>query len=134
MTRRIGIIARSHENPTMGWLLFVFVFQFAVGIYGGYFGAGIGILMLAALGIIGMSDLHQMNGLKNILAVCINGIAAIYFALSNAVVWGDVGVMMVGAIAGGWLGTRVAYRFGRTFVRRTVIAIGIFMTIALFLR
>jgi uncharacterized protein len=134
VTRRFGIIARSHDNPTAGWLLFVFVFQFLVGIYGGYFGAGIGILMLAALGIIGMTDLHQMNGLKNILAVCINGIAAIYFVMSNAVVWNDVFVMMVGAIAGGWLGSRVAYRYGRTFVRRAVVMIGIFMTIALFVR
>ena len=50
--------------------------QFLVGIYGGYFGAGIGILMLAALGLLGFSDIHRMNGLKNVLAILINGVAA----------------------------------------------------------
>lgn len=134
ITKRLGILARAHENPTRGWVAFVFIFQFLVGLYGGYFGAGMGILMLAALGLIGMTDMHQMNGLKNVLAVCINGIAAIYFALSGAVVWRDVLVMTVGTIIGGFLGARIAHRFGRTFVRRAVVAIGIVMTIALAFR
>jgi uncharacterized membrane protein YfcA len=86
ITRRLGTIARAHEKPTVRWVVFVFTFQFLVGIYGGYFGAAMGILMLAALGLIGLTDLHQMNGLKNVLAVCINGVAAIYFALAGAVV------------------------------------------------
>jgi uncharacterized membrane protein YfcA len=114
--------------------VFVFLFQFVVGLYGGYFGAGMGILMLAALGLIGLTDMHQMNGLKNVLAVCINGIAAIYFALSAAVVWRDVLVMTVGTIAGGFLGAKIAHRFGRKFVRRAVVAIGLVMTIAMFVR
>lgn len=134
ITRRLGALAHAHENPTAGWVIFVFVFQFLVGTYGGYFGAGMGILMLAALGLIGLTDLHQMNGLKNVLAVCINGIAAVYFALANAVVWGDVLVMMIGSIAGGFLGARLARRLGRKFVRGAVVAIGIIMTVALFLR
>jgi uncharacterized protein len=134
ITSRLGDIARSHENPGAGWLVFVFAFQFLVGLYGGYFGAGIGILMLAALGLIGMTDLHQMNGLKNVLAVFINGIAAIYFVILRAVEWGDVFVMMAGAIVGGLLGARLAHVLGRTFVRRSVVVIGIFMTIALLLR
>src|SRR5258706_3092518 len=62
VTRRLGLLARAHERPTTGWVTFVFVFQFLVGIYGGYFGAGMGILMLAGLGLIGLTDLHQMNG------------------------------------------------------------------------
>jgi uncharacterized membrane protein YfcA len=134
ITRRLGVLARGHENPTAGWIVFVFVFQFIVGLYGGYFGAGMGILMLAALGLIGLSDLHQMNGLKNVLAVCINGIAAIYFAFSAAVSWRDVAIMTAGTIAGGLLGARLARRLGRTFVRRAVIVIGLTMTIALLLR
>jgi uncharacterized protein len=112
----------------------VFLFQLLVGTYGGYFGAGMGILMLAALGLIGLTDLHQMNGLKNVLAVAINGVAAIYFAFANAVVWGDVLVMMTGSILGGYLGARVARRLGRKFVRAAVVFIGLFMTIALFLK
>ena len=133
ITSRLGNLARAHENPTRGWMSFVFVFQLLVGLYGGYFGAGMGILMLAALGLIGLTDLHQMNGLKNILAVAINGIAAIYFAFSNAVDWGDVLVMTAGTIAGGYLGARIARRLGRKFVRAFVVFIGIVMSIALFL-
>ena len=134
ITRRLGTLGRAHERPSPGWIAFVFVFQLLVGLYGGYFGAGMGILMLAALGLIGLTDLHQMNGLKNVLAICINGIAAIYFALSDKVVWGDVLVMMAGTIIGGYAGARVARYFGRKFVRAFVVAIGVVMTIALFLR
>jgi uncharacterized membrane protein YfcA len=130
ITRRLGALAHAHENPTRGWIAFVFLFQLVVGLYGGYFGAGMGILMLAALGLIGLTDLHQMNGLKNILAVCINGIAAIYFALQDKVVWGDVAVMMAGTIIGGYAGARVARRLGRKFVRRAVVVIGLVMTVA----
>ncbi|MEO8380122.1 MAG: sulfite exporter TauE/SafE family protein, partial [Acidobacteriota bacterium] len=122
------------RQPPTGWIVFVFLFQFLVGLYGGYFGAGMGILMLAALGLIGLTDMHQMNGLKNILAVCINGIAAIYFAVSGAVVWHDVFIMTIGTIAGGYLGARVARRLGRKFVRAAVVVIGIVMTIALLLK
>lgn len=125
-----------HIRPhrTVGWVVFVFVFQFLVSVYGGYFGAGMGILMLAALGLIGMTDLHQMNGLKNLLAICINGIAAIYFAISGAVNWRDGLFMAAGAIAGGWFGAHMARRLGRVFVRRAVVAIGLVMTVALFVR
>jgi uncharacterized membrane protein YfcA len=130
ITKRLGHLAQAHEHPTAGWIAFVFVFQFLVGLYGGYFGAGMGILMLAALGLIGLTDMHQMNGLKNILAVCINGIAAVYFALAGAVIWRDVAVMTVGSIAGGLLGARLARRLGRTFVRRAVVVIGLVMTVA----
>ena len=133
ITRRLGVLAHAHENPTLGWVAFVFIFQFLVAMYGGYFGAGMGILMLAALGLIGLTDMHQMNGLKNVLAVCINGVAAIYFALSHAVVWHDVLVMTVGSIAGGYAGARVARRLGRTFVRRAVVIIGLTMTAVTFL-
>ncbi|HEX6098833.1 MAG TPA: sulfite exporter TauE/SafE family protein [Thermoanaerobaculia bacterium] len=134
ITRRLGVLAHAHENPTRGWVAFVFLFQLLVGTYGGYFGAGMGILMLAALGLIGLTDLHQMNGLKNVLAVAINGIAAIYFVFANAVVWRDVLVMTAGTILGGYLGARVARRLGRKFVRVAVVVIGLFMTIALFLK
>ena len=93
-----------------------------------------GILMLAALGLIGLTDLHQMNGLKNVLAVAINGIAAIYFAFAKAVAWNDVLVMMIGTIIGGYLGARIARRLGRKFVRAAVVVIGLFMTVALLLK
>ena len=134
LTRRFTVLAQSHQNPTRGWVTFVFVFQFLVSVYGGYFGAGMGILMLAALGLIGMADLHQMNGLKNLLAICINGVAAIYFALRGAIVWHHAIMMAVASIIGGFAGARMAHRFGRKFVRGTVVTIGVVMSIALFVR
>lgn len=134
ITRRLGLVARAHEKPTAGWVTFVFAFQFLVGIYGGYFGGGIGILILAALGFIGLTDMHEMNGLKNLLAICINGVAALYFAFSGAVLWMDGFIMAVAAIIGGYLGARIAHRFGRTFVRRAVVVIGLGMGIALFFK
>lgn len=134
ITRKLGAIARAHEHPTAGWVIFVFLFQFLVSIYGGYFGAGMGILMLAALGLIGMTDMHQMNGLKNLLAIFINGVAAVYFAISGAVNWRDALIMAAGAITGGYIGARLARRMGRTFVRRIVVAIGVVMTVALLVK
>ena len=134
IARKLGLLAKAEREPTPAWIVFVFAFQLLVGLYGGYFGAGMGILMLAALGLIGLTDLHQMNGLKNVLAVCINGIAAVYFAFSHVVNWRDVFIMTIGTIAGGLLGARLARHFGRTFVRRAVVVIGIVMTIALLLR
>lgn len=105
------------------WAALVF-FQLLVGFYGGYFGAGIGILMLAALELMGLDDIHQMNGLKNVLAFTINGIAALYFIRSGAVLWGDVLWMAVGAMAGGYASSAIARRVDRIWVRRTVVAIG----------
>src|SRR3977135_3902593 len=70
---------QSGTHRTRAWWTAAIVFQFLVSIYGGYFGAGIGILMLAALGFLGLTDIHQMNGLKNFFAMCINIIAAAYF-------------------------------------------------------
>lgn len=133
ITRRLELAGREHE-PTRGWIAFVFIFQLLVGLYGGYFGAGMGILMLAALGLIGLTDLHQMNGLKNLLAICINGIAAIYFAAQGAVIWRDALLMAVASIIGGYAGARIARRLGRRFVRGFVVAIGLLMTVALFVK
>lgn len=134
ITRRLGALAQAHEHPTPGWVTFVFVFQLIVALYGGYFGAGMGILMLAALGLIGLTDMHQMNGLKNVLAIAINGVAAIYFVFASAVAWSDVLIMMAGTLLGGFLGARMAHRFGRKFVRRFVVTIGVVMSVALFLK
>jgi uncharacterized membrane protein YfcA len=88
--------------------------------------------MLAALALMGHTDIHQMNGVKNLLAVCVNGIAAIYLAFfSDLVIWQDSLLMAVGAIAGGVLGAGVARRLGKTMVRRIVITMGFVMTLAM---
>jgi len=125
----------AHAGETSrAWWVGALVFQFFVGVYGGYFGAGIGILMLAALGLLGFTDIHRMNALKNLLALCINGVAALYFVASGAVIWADVLVMTLAAVAGGYSGARLAYRLGRRFVRLAVIAIGLAMSISLFFK
>jgi uncharacterized membrane protein YfcA len=134
ISRRLRLFIEGHEKPSTGWIVFAFVFQFLVGVYGGYFGAGIGILMLAALGLIGLRDIHQMNALKNLLAISINGVAAIYFAIQGAVSWTDVTIMAIASIAGGLFGARLAHRLGRRFVRGFVVAVGLVMTVALFVK
>ena len=134
ISRWLRSFASSHEHPTRGWLIFAFTFQLLVAVYGGYFGAGQGILVLAALGLIGLTDLHQMNGLKNLLATCVNGVAAICFAVSGAVLWRDAAIMAVAAIIGGYLGARIARLLGRKFVRAAVVTIGLVMTVALFVK
>ncbi|MET0626476.1 MAG: sulfite exporter TauE/SafE family protein [Pyrinomonadaceae bacterium] len=134
ISRRLrGDDDKPHE-PTRAWWAGAIVFQFSVGVYGGYFGAGIGILMLAALGLLGFTDIHRMNALKNLLAICINGVAAVYFIFSGAVIWSDVLVMTFAALAGGYSGARLAYRLGRRFVRVVVIAIGLVMSVSLFFK
>jgi hypothetical protein len=110
------------------------LFQLCVGLYGGYFGAGIGILMLAALSILGMSDIHQMNGLKILLAFAINGVAGLYFVGAKMVYWPDVIAMAVGAVVGGYGGAGVARRLGQKAVRRIVVGIGFGMALSLFLK
>lgn len=117
-----------------GWWIGAIVFQFFVAIYGGYFGAGMGFLMLAALGLMGLTDIHQMNGLKSFLVVCINVVAAGYFILSGRVEWAYALVMVIGAIAGGYGGAGLARKLGRSFVRIAVIGIGVLMALSLLLR
>ncbi|MCU0242695.1 MAG: sulfite exporter TauE/SafE family protein [Vicinamibacteria bacterium] len=109
-------------------------FQLLVAIYGGYFGAGIGILMLAALGFLGLTDIHRMNAIKTLLGASINGVAALYFAASGAVNWRAGLVMAIAAMIGGYGGAGLAKRLGKTFVRRTIVVIGLLMALALFLK
>jgi len=116
------------------WIVVAVGFQLLVAMYGGFFGAGIGILMLAALALLGMKDIHQMNGLKNVLAIAINGVAAIYFIAAGAVVWVDALLMAVASVIGGLTGAALAHRLGRTFVRRAVVAIGLLATASLLVR
>ena len=121
--------AGGHER-TSAWWLGAMSFQFLVGVYGGYFGAGIGILMLAALSLLGLTDIHQMNGLKNFLALAINGVAIAAFLLAELLrhpgnaQWSVAGLMAVAAALGGLTGSRLAHRVGRSAVRIVVVAIG----------
>jgi uncharacterized protein len=103
----------------------VLFYQFLVAIYGGYFGAGVGILMLAALGFAGFTNIHQMNGLKNWGGLCMNAVAAIAFALSDIVSWPVAVAMAAGATVGGYSGSRLAQRVPQIAVRRAIVVIGL---------
>jgi uncharacterized protein len=99
-------------------------FQFAVAVYGGYFGAGIGILMLASMGFIGMQNIHEMNALKTILGSLINLMAAIWFVGAGLIDWPSAAVMTLGAVAGYYLGSRFSQRIPQERVRQLITAIG----------
>lgn len=113
------------------WLL---AGQFAIGVYGGYFGAGIGILMLAGLGLMGFTNIHRMNGLKNWGALCMNAVAAGIFAFGGIVDWPVALAMAAGGLLGGYGGSRLAQRVGQQRVRRAIVAIGFASFLFLLLR
>ena len=132
LQRRFNLTALHHARSH--WLSWTMLFQLVVGIYGGYFGAGIGIMMLAALSLMGHTDIHQMNGLKNLLAVAINGIAMVYLVFTDLIYWDDALLMAVGAIVGALLAARTARRVGGAAVRRVVVVVGLAMAVSMFLR
>jgi uncharacterized membrane protein YfcA len=110
------------------------LFLLGVAVYGGYFGAGIGILTLAAFGLMGMTNIHQMNGVKSVFTLGINGIAAVLFVAKGLVDWRIAGMMALGSIFGGYAGAGIARRIGQKNVRRIVIAIGLILTLSLLFR
>ena len=108
--------------------------QLVIATYGGFFGGGIGILMLALFGLLGLDNIHVMNALKTLLASCINGIAVLIFVVERAVSWPQASLMLVAAIIGGYGGASVARKLDPLLVRRLVLAIGCAMTIYFFVR
>ena len=127
-------IGQPHQHPTPMLLGGIIVFQFLVALYGGYFGAGIGILMLSSLALMGMGDIHQMNALKTFLASAINGMSVILFVMSGKVAWEYSIPMVIAAIAGGFAGASIARRLNKNVVRYSVIAIGFALSAYYFLR
>lgn len=122
LARWIG--AHPHEAPSGSTLAAVVIFQFLVGVYGGYFGAGIGILMLSSLSFVGIADIHQMNGVKTILASVMNGIGAAIFVMEDKVVWKYALPMAGASIVGGYVGARLARKLSAGTVRAIVVTIG----------
>ena len=118
-------------NQTRLWWTGAIIFQFFSAMYGGYFGAGNGILMLAAMGLLGLNDLHRANGIKNFLGICINSVAVLSFSLSHLVVWSDSLAMAVAALAGGYFGASMAVRIGQVWVRRGIVVIGFVIFVAM---
>jgi uncharacterized membrane protein YfcA len=122
---------RTVENPAdlpRGRLALATVLQLGVAVYGGYFGAGIGILMLALLGFLGLANIHAANGIKSFFNLCINTIAAGYFIYKGAVVWPAALVIVAGATLGGYGGARFARRIGKQKARTAVVVIGLLVT------
>ncbi len=107
--------------------------QFAIAAYGGYFGGGMGILMLAAYALAGLTDVHAMNGLKSLLGAAINAAAVVTFVLAGIVQWPQAMLMVAGSVAGGYFGARLAKRVPAARVRQLVIATGAAMTLKFFL-
>jgi uncharacterized protein len=119
-------------RPTVAPAVAVAV-QLGIAVYGGYFGAGIGIMMLAALGFLGLRDLHRMIALRSVLGFAINLVASIWFVARGTVDWPAAAVMTTGQIIGGYAGAAVARRVPRTVVRRAVVAIGVGIALSFFL-
>jgi uncharacterized membrane protein YfcA len=128
--------SRRGNQTTSPWLtwLGVGLIQLVIATYGGYFGGGIGILMLASLSLIGMTNIHTMNALKTLLAVLINGIAVVAFILAKVVLWPQAILMIVGAVLGGYFGAYYAQRIDPRWVRWFVSLVGFGMTIYFFVR
>ncbi len=108
--------------------------QFAIAIYGGYFGAGAGILMLAMLNMMGFASIHRMNALKTLLGSTINAVAVVIFIASGRVIWPLAVVMIGGAMIGGYVGARLALKVSPEKIRALVSIIGFAMTVYFFLK
>jgi uncharacterized membrane protein YfcA len=119
-------------DPQRTWVMGAAAFQLAVAIYGGYFGAGIGILMLASLGLLGFGDVHAMNALKVRLGFLINVVAAMYFVWSGLVNWPSAGIMALGTIAGGYGGAHFAQKVPQSRVRSLITLIGLVISAVMF--
>jgi hypothetical protein len=119
------------RTPVPLWIL---LFQFVIAIYGGYFGGGMGIMMLAAFSVAGMADIHEMNGIKTLLAVAINGVALVEFIADGVIAWAPGLIMIAGAIVGGYFGASFARRIETRAIRAIVIVIAWTMTLYFFVK
>jgi hypothetical protein len=132
--RRWSRHAVSGAAPTARSQWIAIGFQFAVSVYGGYFGAGIGILMLASLGFLGLSDIHEMNALKNMLGSVINLVASAWFITAGIVDWPKAAVMTIGALIGYYAGAHFSQRIPQAMVRRLITSIGLVISLVMFYR
>lgn len=130
------LVRSSHPEAhgTLSWFLSGLGFQLFVGLYGGYFGAGIGIMMLSALSILGMTDLLKMNALTSVYALAINGVAALLFIIAKMVFWPYVLTMAITSILGGWGAAGVARKIGGDRLRHFVVFVGFAISAVLFYR
>jgi hypothetical protein len=121
----------AHDASTAA-LVGASIFELVVAIYGGYFGGGVGIMNLAMLAALGMTDIHAMNALKVLLGAVINGVALVTFIAKGAIVWPHAIIMTIGAILGGYCAAHFAQRLPQAWVRTFVLLVGTGMTIYFF--
>lgn len=115
-------------------LVLVAIPLFGMAIYGGYFGAGFGIVMLALLGFTKLSDIHQMNGLKNLSGASINFVASIYFIYYGLINWHYIPILLVGSVIGGYFGATYSNKLPASLIRKIIIVIGVGVAVYLFVK
>jgi hypothetical protein len=123
----------AHDASTSA-LVVASIFELVVAVYGGYFGGGVGIMNLAMLAALGMTDIHSMNALKILLGAVINGVALITFIAKGAIVWPQGILMTVGAILGGYCAAHFSQKLPQAWVRAFVLLVGSGMTVYFFVR
>jgi uncharacterized membrane protein YfcA len=122
-------LARDASTSALFWAC---VFELVVAVYGGYFGGGVGIINLAMLAALGMTDIHAMNALKVVLGAVINGVAVVTFIAAHAIYWPQAIVITVGAILGGYFAAHFAQKLPQSWIRIVVILVGSGMTVYFF--
>ena len=122
----------ADRGPSLPMIAGISAVQFMVGIYIGYYGAGVGFIILPLLSLMGIEDIHAMNGLRTLLVTCGNAIAVVLFIIARAVVWPQALLMMGGAILGGYAGAQFAQKLKQKTMRTVVIVIGAGMTACFF--
>ncbi len=128
LTTRLG------RGPAHHMSMWTLVLQLAIATYGGYFGGGIGIMMLAVMSVAGMTNIHEMNGLKMMLAVAINGVALAEFVWHGAVDWTPGLIMAAGGMSGGYAGAAIARRLSPRSVRAFVVLLAWSLSLYFFIR
>lgn len=118
---------RAEERPPRPAV--AMVLQGTLSVYGGYFGAGMGILMLATFGLLGIPNIHRMNALKTVLGAVINFLASLVFVFAGAIDYPAAGIMAVGATLGGYVGSRLAQKVPTAVVRWIVVAVGVALSV-----
>jgi uncharacterized membrane protein YfcA len=132
LTRRLGL--GQQRERSRGWQALALGVQLVVSVYGGYFGAGLGILTLTALGFLGVGDIRRANGLKNLFSLAIKGVAVLYFVITREVVLLPAILAGVGAITGGYGAARFGRKLSQPAMRWTVTGIGVAIAILMFVK
>lgn len=129
--RRVGAWLRARYAIGQGVML---TLQLALSIYGGYFGGGVGIMMLAAWSLLIHTDLRILNPIRTLMVAACNAAAVVCFVIARQVSWPQTLTVLAGALAGGYLGARVCRRLPEALLRGAIIAIAVVMTVVFFVR